>query len=559
MPKQDNATAMYNALFQEYSHHGRAITGRDNSNSPVHDKGISCHVFAIASPSTWDKAQEVNAKYSDIGTMKEIQRVQAKILHELAEEDKKAEDNNYEIQDYPEPTKEEVRAERLENMQEIQKLSKEQEIVLPVENIFLCGGFREGKVTPEHMWIEDHTNGITYDTFINRGGIAVVNGVGVDGQPFKPGCEGHAFKGNDIFRVKAEGYTWGQLLAIASGAEGGVSFPNGIKNAPEVIAARMAVQDVETALSNIPGPNLEPEELNVLKKVYREQRLKTTQKDIDDVVKNLDPQEKQHYDSGRQKFENVGKEERRVAREIVGVGPEPFIARVKEKLVEMANERIEATLAAVPDENAKNYIKKILEQKRDNIIASPNPVVAMRAFKSSMSDANITIFARGVNDGIIAAENSTFGPKDPAHKAIGQQMKALIASYAENNGNLVDLSQELSTKKNQLAAGSYAEVLALSNRIQNMEKIPKAVANYVQKLETSMSALTLEQRANFPNGGDEATLQAIQTLLSPNKDAPKVDHTTPNLTQIVTDMLSELNTHFDNLEQLAVRVENNAL
>lgn len=65
------------------------------------------------------------------------------------------------------------------------------------------------------MWIEDRTNGCTYDTFINQP-IVKVNGVGIDGKPFRPGCEASAFNGDEIFRVKVSGYTAGQVAALTA-------------------------------------------------------------------------------------------------------------------------------------------------------------------------------------------------------------------------------------------------------------------------------------------------------------------------------------------------------
>lgn len=80
-------------------------------------------------------------------------------------------------------------------------------------NVFLCGGFREGQVCPEHMWIEDHTTNKTYDTFIDQP-VRKVDRVGVVGQPFQPGCEAQPFQGNEIFRVSLKGYTTGQYASL---------------------------------------------------------------------------------------------------------------------------------------------------------------------------------------------------------------------------------------------------------------------------------------------------------------------------------------------------------
>lgn len=123
---------------------------------------------------------------------------------------------------------------------------------------YLCGGFREGKVMPEHMWIEDRTNGRTYDTFINRGCIALRGSTGVDGQAFQPGCEGHSFSGDNIKRVRVDGYTMGQLIAITAGAEHNdamtnaavTAFPVGIADEPAILAAQAAVQSAREAVVN---------------------------------------------------------------------------------------------------------------------------------------------------------------------------------------------------------------------------------------------------------------------------------------------------------------------
>jgi hypothetical protein len=109
---------------------------------------------------------------------------------------------------------------------------------------------------PEHMWIEDRTNGRTYDTFINRGGIALRGSTGVDGQDFQPGCEGHSFSGDNIKRVRVDGYTMGQLIAITAGAEHNdavtnaavTAFPVGIADEPAILAAQAAVQSARDAV-----------------------------------------------------------------------------------------------------------------------------------------------------------------------------------------------------------------------------------------------------------------------------------------------------------------------
>lgn len=81
------------------------------------------------------------------------------------------------------------------------------------DRVFLCGGFRNGQVCPEHLWLENHTTNKTHDTFINQD-IRRVDRVGVAGQPFQPGCEAHAFAGNQIARVLIKGYTSGQFSSL---------------------------------------------------------------------------------------------------------------------------------------------------------------------------------------------------------------------------------------------------------------------------------------------------------------------------------------------------------
>ncbi len=80
-------------------------------------------------------------------------------------------------------------------------------------DVYLCGGFRNNQVCPEHLWLEDHTANKTYDTFINQN-VRVVNSVGIPGQAFQPGCEASAFLGNQIARVKINGYTDGQYNSL---------------------------------------------------------------------------------------------------------------------------------------------------------------------------------------------------------------------------------------------------------------------------------------------------------------------------------------------------------
>jgi hypothetical protein len=527
MTKHVSATATYNAIFQEYSSPGRAITGRPPRNVQSVDKGISCHVFAIASPSSWDGAKDVNMRYSDIGSGKAIER---------AISGKK-------------PTPGDRLIERPQNMASILAIRQLQATVLPVDNMFMCGGFREGQVVPEHMWIEDRTNNITYDTFINRNGIAVVEGVGVDGEEFEPGCESDAFEGAEISRVKVAGYTWGQLLAIASGAEKVGSFPDSIKDNPVVLAAKLAIKEVEAALAELPGAGLTAEELRVVEGVYKEQSKKTTQKDIDDVVKNLKDEYKPLHASGMEKLKTEGEEQRRVAREIVGRGPEFFLEKIKiQQLTAKANERIEATLAALPEGGgARDFIKAALEKKRDSILAGDAPAVALDAFNKSMSDGNITVLVQGIKDGMAAIGSCKFGDDDGRLQSpFVAQMKKLMTSYVANDGTLEELSLKLTEVKNKLTVGPYADVLAVTKRIQEMDGLSEQIKEYATTLVARMRELPLIERAEFPNSKEQATFSALEALLTTDKAKPKtVDDATPDLGQKVTEKLTQINSYLD--------------
>lgn len=79
--------------------------------------------------------------------------------------------------------------------------------------VYLCGGFRKNQVCPEHLWLEDHTTGKTYDTFINQE-VRVVDRIGVPGQPFQPGCEAAPFLAHQIARIQINGYTTGQYNSL---------------------------------------------------------------------------------------------------------------------------------------------------------------------------------------------------------------------------------------------------------------------------------------------------------------------------------------------------------
>lgn len=106
---------------------------------------------------------------------------------------------------------------RQEVMQEIATLCEAR--TKNLQNVvYVCGGFRSGQVCPEHLWLEDHTAGKTYDTFIDQK-VQILEGVGKQNSPFRPGCEADAFAANEIARVKVNGFTDGQMESIATCSE----------------------------------------------------------------------------------------------------------------------------------------------------------------------------------------------------------------------------------------------------------------------------------------------------------------------------------------------------
>lgn len=103
---------------------------------------------------------------------------------------------------------------RLQHMQEIAGLC-EQRTALMDHEVYFCGGFGHAgiDVCPEHLWLEDHTTNRTYDTFINQP-VRVVNRVGINGQPFQPGCEAVPFPFARIARVRMDGFTKSQVASM---------------------------------------------------------------------------------------------------------------------------------------------------------------------------------------------------------------------------------------------------------------------------------------------------------------------------------------------------------
>lgn len=108
---------------------------------------------------------------------------------------------------------------RTQAMQTLAGLAEPRTQLLDHE-VYICGGFAPGAVCPEHLWLEDHTTGWTYDTFPGIPDIIKVHRVGVDGADFQPGCEESAFRGRRIRRVRIDGYTVCQLNLLPT-ARGG--------------------------------------------------------------------------------------------------------------------------------------------------------------------------------------------------------------------------------------------------------------------------------------------------------------------------------------------------
>ncbi|MEO1614215.1 MAG: hypothetical protein AAFV88_00100 [Planctomycetota bacterium] len=101
---------------------------------------------------------------------------------------------------------------RQENMEKIAGLC-ETRTQRVNHRVYVCGGFREKSVCPEHLWMEDHSAGASYDTFIDQP-VRVVPRVGVVGQPFQPACEATPFAADEIARVLVQGFTASQYESL---------------------------------------------------------------------------------------------------------------------------------------------------------------------------------------------------------------------------------------------------------------------------------------------------------------------------------------------------------
>ena len=106
----------------------------------------------------------------------------------------------------------EMAALRLAHMEKILGLTETRTQLLG-HKVYICGGFDQNGVCPEHLWLEDHTVRRSYDTFINQP-VRMVERVGVEGQPFQPGCEATPFPWSRIARVRLDGFTRSQVESM---------------------------------------------------------------------------------------------------------------------------------------------------------------------------------------------------------------------------------------------------------------------------------------------------------------------------------------------------------
>ncbi|WP_115707561.1 hypothetical protein [Legionella sainthelensi] len=484
MPKSDRTTPAYNALFQEHSSPSVGLD-RYNRTFPTVDTGQSCHVFATASAPSWEKRKSVNETYENIGTAKAFELMDRQDQHELAEKRKKRLNPEYIEKPFPGPSVEERRLERNSNMDEILELRNLQETVLPVENMYLCGGFREGKMTPEHMWIEDHTNNRSYDTFINRGGIAVVNGVGVIGQPFKPGCEGHEFDGDDIGRVKVAGYTYGQLIAIAAGAEKKPPFPESIANTPQVLMAIETVKLVNEALAKIPQPVFTEAEQNILRKVQQEQLKKSSDKEIKKVVEDLVGADKINYESALDKLAEAGRQQRETAVAIVGTTFNPFV-KLSQDLSAIKPEQI-TTAPSIEEatELRTNLLRGVeaLENKKGTIA-----IEYQEKFQQKIDEARNkieSVFAakeRVPLELMLQELNNTINPEQIKQS---KSFKEAKNHYNELMERINHIDEKCNTLPEKLQGELKKEIESLSEKIRQEFKTKLEARAMVSKIETA--------------------------------------------------------------------------
>lgn len=297
--KSQEATRAFNLLFQQHIPRDYAVvTDRQNHAigiAPAYDSSLACHTFAISSPTAWESCHQLNSDYNEIGFQGIINNQQPNL-------------NN-----------------RTNNMNTVANLRGAGETVLLVNDMQLCGGFGRGDLLPEHMWIEDRTNDIAYDTFINRNRIEHTAHAGVDGNPFQPACESGAFPANSIVRVQVAGYTWGQLLSIAA-SNHNPRFPQGIATLAPVQAAIACVDEINNMPQNTNRAlQLTRQEQEVVDRVMLAQsriqvpasrNAEEMNNNRKAVVANLTENDKRLWDSALEKDKQVAAQQRNAACEI---------------------------------------------------------------------------------------------------------------------------------------------------------------------------------------------------------------------------------------------------
>ncbi|KTD67471.1 hypothetical protein Lsan_0362 [Legionella santicrucis] len=522
MPKSEDTTPAYNALFQE---HSSPSVGLDSDKEPflTVDTGQSCHVFATASAPSWEKRKSVNEIYENIGTARAFERLERQDQHEFSEKRKKERNPQYVIKPFPEPSIEERTQERKNNMEEILQLRNLQETVLPVENMYLCGGFREGKMTPEHMWIEDHTNNRTYDTFINRGGIAVVKGVGKDGEAFEPGCEGSPFEGDEIGRVKVAGYTYGQLIAIASGAEKKPPFPDSIANTPQVLMAMETVKLVNEALAKVPEPVFTEAEQRILDKVQEEQIKKDSDTEIKKVVTDLTGADKVNYESALNKLAEVARQQREVATAIVGttfnpivklsqdlsaIKPDPITnsdsldeaVRLKTGLLEEVR-KLEAKKGTISVDYQEKFQQKIDEARNKIELALPENLEKLGRELNSIKPEQIK------QSKTLKEANSRFETLTNKIQELEEKKNTLPEKYQAKYQEKIDTLK-------QSVGNALQEKVQVQERV---EQIRRAAENYLEWSTHNAKGFRFSFLSHGSYGREQA--QKLITMIE-NKDTP---------------------------------------
>ncbi len=399
--------------------------------------------------------------------------------------------------------------------------------------MFLCGGFRRDDLVPEHMWIEDHTNNRSYDTFINRGGIAVVNKVGKEGLSFKPGCEGSSFKGNEIGRIKVDGYTYGQLIAIAAGAEDKEKpFPDSIANTPQVLMAIETVKLVNEALAKIPGPVFTKKEAAILKKVGEDQKSKGTDKERNEVITNLTGDDKDNFESAMAKYAEVGRQQREAALAIVGTSFHPFV-KLSQELNAIKPDQIATQITkAISIEEATRLKTDSLEELRkleEKKGTLPNEEFKEK-FQQKIDEARIKIesaFAtkerepldaliRELND-IKPEDINKFGTLKGAHEKYEEILNKIV-DVEEKQNTLPDkfhgeLQEKIETLKQQAGSQLDAKI-----KVREMvEQIRSAATNYLEWSKNNASGF----RFSFLSHGSYGREQAQKLLdMINNQDTP---------------------------------------